>query len=85
MQLRPVSFVYREDHGGDGRTVEYGLIAEEVADVAPELVAFGEDGAPYSVRYHLLTPMLLAELQRQQRTIADQAAAIAELRAQLGR
>jgi hypothetical protein len=37
--------------------------------VAHELVAFGEDGQPYSVRYHVLAPMLRNEMQKQQRTI----------------
>ena len=83
MRLRPVSFVYREDAGGDGATIEYGLIAEEVAKVAPELVVVDGEGAPYSVRYQLLTPMLLREIQRQELAIRDQAKAIDELRAQL--
>ena len=48
---------------------EYGLIAEEVAEVAPELVVYDDEGQPFSVRYHLLAPMLLNELQKQQRAI----------------
>ncbi len=70
--LRPVAFRYREEAGGDGRTREYGLLAEEVAEVAPELVIYGEDGEPYSVRYHMLAPMLLSETQKQQRVIGLQ-------------
>lgn len=78
--LRPVRFRYREDVGGDTELLQYGLIAEEVAEVSPELVAFGEDGAPFAVRYQFLAPMLLNEVQKQQRTIEGQAAVIEEQR-----
>ena len=46
--------------------MQYGLIAEEVAEVYPELVAFGEDGKPYTVKYQYLATMLLNEVQKQQ-------------------
>jgi hypothetical protein len=59
-----VSFNYKEERtGGDARPT-YGLIAEEVAVIIPELVGFDEQGRPQTVRCHLLTPMLLSELQR---------------------
>jgi len=70
MKLRPVSFRYREGVAdGDDGAPEYGLIAEEVAEVAPELVAYDKEGKPYSVRYHVLPSLLLNEMQKQQRTI----------------
>jgi hypothetical protein len=47
--------------------VQYGLIAEEVAKVYPELVAYDKDGQPYSVRYQYLSTMLLNEVQKQYR------------------
>ncbi len=69
-QLRPVTFRYREEVAGDGpRAREFGLIAEEVAKVYPDLVAYDENGEPYSVRYHVLAPMLLNEVQKQQRQL----------------
>jgi len=70
-RLRPVVFRHREAvaEGGD---LQYGLIAEEVAAVAPELVAPDLEGRPYSVRYHALPVLLLNEPQEQQRTIEDQ-------------
>ena len=46
------------------------VIPEEVEELAPELVAHGSDGQPYSVRYHVLPSMLVNEMQKQQRTIA---------------
>lgn len=66
LALRPVTFRYKEEAVGDGqRSVEFGLIAEEVAEIYPELVVYDEDGEPYSVRYGVLTPLLLNEVQEQ--------------------
>jgi hypothetical protein len=58
------------------------LIAEEVADVLPELVVFNKDGQPDAVMYQVLTPMLLNEMQKQQQTIAAQNAKIGQLQQQ---
>jgi hypothetical protein len=63
--------------------LEYGLIAEEVAAVYPELVVRGANGQVESVRYHELIPMLLNELQAQSRTIDAVSAANDSLRAEL--
>jgi endosialidase-like protein len=85
--LRPVSFRYRVHPPGG--PVEYGLIAEEVAEVYPELVVRDAEGAPETVRYHLLPALLLNELQRvvveKDRQIAELAAALAELAAEVAR
>ena len=83
MELRPVAFRYREDVVGeaDAKVDQYGLIAEEVAKVAPELVAYDDAGQPYSVRYHVLPAMLLNEVQKQQQLIAAMAARIERLEA----
>ncbi len=69
-QLRPVSFRYTQNI--DPTSLEqYGLIAEEVAEVYPDLVVYDRDGQPETVRYHFLVPMLLNEVQKQQKTIED--------------
>ena len=60
--LRPVSFRYKPDLDPVGVT-QYGLIAEEVAEVAPDLVIADEDGEPYTVRYEQLVPLLVNEVQ----------------------
>ena len=60
----------------DAKVVQYGLIAEEVAEVAPELVTYDDEGQPYSVQYHMLPAMLLNEVQKQQRTLEAQKARI---------
>jgi len=85
MKLRPVTFHYREDLvGAEGAKVtEYGLIAEEVAEVAPELVAHGADGKPYTVRYHVLPALLLNEVKEQHRVNEEQRQVIAALTARL--
>ncbi len=71
MKLHPVSFRYKA-HEGAG-PVQYGLIAEEVAEVAPGLVATGSNGEIETVLYQHLPPMLLNEYQKQQHTIETQA------------
>ena len=49
----------------------YGLIAEDVAAVYPELVTHTPSGEVQTVKYHELIPMLLNELQRQQQELAE--------------
>jgi trimeric autotransporter adhesin len=79
-QLRPVSFHLKSEPKG---AVQYGLIAEEVAKVYPELVIRDAAGAIQGVRYDELAPMLLNEVQKQQRASLLQAAKIASLERQL--
>jgi Chaperone of endosialidase len=67
-ELRPVTFRYKRD---PQRTRQYGLIAEEVAKIYPELVTRLSDGRAESVQYHELIAMLLNELQRQQRELGE--------------
>jgi hypothetical protein len=64
MKLRPVSFRYKKDPSD---TLQYGLVAAEVARVYPELVVHGTDGKVMSVRYLEFTALLLNELQTQAR------------------
>jgi hypothetical protein len=74
MRLRPVAFRYKAD---PANTQQYGLIAEEVAKVYPELVVNGADGRPDTAVYHVLPAMLLKELQKQSRELAHKDAQIA--------
>jgi hypothetical protein len=62
MTLRPVTFRYKNDPKGER---QFGLIAEEVARVYPELVSYDPDGKPQTVQYQNLIAMLLNELQKQ--------------------
>jgi hypothetical protein len=79
-QLRPVTYHLKTDPKG---ALQYGLIAEAVAKVYPELVIRDGTGRIDGVRYDELAPMLLNEAQRQQLTIAAQAAEIRELKQQM--
>jgi hypothetical protein len=87
MKLRPVTFHYREDVVGaeDAKITEYGLIAEEVEQVAPELVAPDLEGKPYSVKYHELRALLSNELQQTEHTVEVQRQEIAALSARIER
>lgn len=86
MQLRPVSFRYKAefDEGEYGaRLTQYGLIAEEVASIYPDLISRDVDGKILTVRYHFLPPMLLNEVQKQHRTIDTQNSRIETLEQEL--
>ncbi|MFZ3328747.1 MAG: tail fiber domain-containing protein [Methylocella sp.] len=72
--LRPVTYRYKQPYADGAKPVEPGLIAEEVAQVYPDLVAYGTDGQIETVQYHKLAPMLLNELQNQERRLEAQAA-----------
>lgn len=74
--LRPVRFVYKPEYSGGGRELQYGLIAEEVAETMPDLVVRDDAGAPWTVRYQLLAPLLLADAQRLERERAALAARV---------
>jgi hypothetical protein len=80
MKLRPVTFRYKEDPAA---TLQYGLVAEEVARVYPELVTYGADGKVETVAYHLLPAMLLNEMQRQVRENQRKDAQIVALQKQI--
>ncbi len=67
LALRPVSFRYRA-HGPQGPR-QYGLIAEEVYDVSPELVGRDKDGEIDSVAYDKVYALMLKQIQEQQRII----------------
>jgi hypothetical protein len=72
MSLRPVQFRYTAY--GPGAPLQYGLIAEEVAEIAPELVAHDASGEIETVFYDKVNAMLLNQVQTQQREIESQRA-----------
>jgi Chaperone of endosialidase len=88
LALKPVTFHYKSDKAG---TPQFGLIAEEVAQVNPDLVVRDESGEVYSVRYDAVNAMLLNEFlkehrrfQEQNRKVEQQEAAIFRLKQDLG-
>jgi polyhydroxyalkanoate synthesis regulator phasin len=80
MNLRPVTFRYKADSTG---VPQYGLIAEEVEKVYPELVVDGDHGEAETVAYQVLPAMLLNEVQKQSRQLARKDAQIAAMQRQL--
>ena len=74
-QLHPVTFHLKANPNG---TLQYGLIAEQVDKVYPDLVIRDDTGTIQGVRYDELAPMLLNEVQLEQKQLAAQADAIAD-------
>jgi Chaperone of endosialidase len=89
LALKPVTFHYKNDKK---RRAQFGLIAEEVAEVDSNLVARDKEGKPYSVRYDQVNAMLLNEflkehrrVEQQGREMQEQAANITTLKATVAR
>jgi hypothetical protein len=80
LALKPVTFHYKSDKAG---TRQYGLIAEEVAEVNPDLVVCDENGEIYTVRYDAVNAMLLNEFLKEHRKNEEQEATIARLQKQI--
>jgi septal ring factor EnvC (AmiA/AmiB activator) len=83
--LKPVTFRYKKD-ADPSQALSFGLIAEDVAQVSPELITRDEEGKPQTVRYEAVNAMLLNEflkehrkLEIQTRKFNDQEATIAQL------
>ena len=68
VRLKPVTFKYNSDW--KGRT-QYGLIAEEVAEVNPDLVVHGKDGEIKTVRYEQINAMLLNEFLKEHKKVEE--------------
>ncbi len=72
LKLRPVSFQYKQAAKNGNKPLQYGLIAEEVAKVFPELVVRDKQGQIQTVQYHLLPALLLSQVQRDNRMLEEQ-------------
>ena len=68
LALNPVTFRYKKELDPD-RVPQFGLVAEEVEKVNPDLVARDEQGKPYTVRYEAVNAMLLNEFLREHRKV----------------
>jgi hypothetical protein len=68
LTLRPVTFRYKQDLDPDG-IPQFGLIAEEVEKINPDLVVRGEDGKVMTVRYEAVNAMLLNEFLKEHRKV----------------
>jgi hypothetical protein len=77
LRLRPVTFRYKKPFNDGNKPIQYGLVAEEVAQVFPELAVFNAQGQPETVKYQLLAPLLLNEFLEQHQRIEERARVIA--------
>jgi hypothetical protein len=82
LALRPVTFRYKKELDPKA-TPQFGLVAEEVAKVDPDLVARDAAGKPFTVRYDEVNAMLLNEFLKEHRKVEAQGKEIAELRSAL--
>ena len=74
-RLKPVTFKFNSDWKG---TTQYGLIAEEVAEVDPKLVVHGKDGETVSVHYEQINSMLLNEFLKEHKKVEELQATVAQ-------
>jgi len=79
LALKPVTFRYKPELDPDG-VPQFGLVAEQVDKVNPDLVARDEQGKPYTVRYEAVNAMLLNEFLKEHRKVQEQETTIAQLK-----
>ena len=91
LALKPVTFRYKPELDPDG-IPQFGLVAEDVEKVNPDLVAHDDQGKPYTVRYEAVNAMLLNEFLKEhkavveeQRKVQEQGATIAQLKSVLAK
>jgi Chaperone of endosialidase len=89
LRLKPVTFRYKSEIN-PARTPQFGLLAEEVDKVNPDLMVHDKQGKTFSVRYDQINAMLLSEflkehrkVEQQDRTIQEQGTTILELKKQM--
>ena len=71
LALKPVTFRYKKEID-PGQALSFGLIAEEVAQINPELITRDEDGKPQTVRYEAVNAMLLNEFLKEHKAFAQE-------------
>jgi endosialidase-like protein len=84
LALKPVTFRYKHELDPDG-IPQFGLVAEEVEKVNPNLVARDEQGKPYTVRYEALNAMLLNEFLKAHKAFIEEQGKVQEQRATIAR
>src|SRR5882724_1479281 len=83
LALKPVTFRYKKEIDSK-RIPQFGLVAEEVEKVNPDLVARDRDGKPYTVRYDAVNAMLLNEFLKEHKKVQQQEATITQLKKDFG-
>ena len=82
LSLRPMAFHYREEIDPGG-TPQFGLIAQEVEKVNPDLIVRDDEGKAYTVRYDAVNAMLLNEFLKEHKKVEEQGATTAQLKKQI--
>jgi hypothetical protein len=82
LALKPVTFRYKKEID-PAQALSFGLIAEEVEKIDPDLVTRDAEGKPETVRYEAVNGMLLNEFLKQHRTVEEQQAAIKQLKIEM--
>src|SRR4029450_7654827 len=80
LALRPVTFCYKSEIDPD-RTPQFGLLAEEVEKVNPDLIIRDQEGRPHTVRYEQINAVLLNEFLKEHKKVGEQQATIGQLKA----
>jgi len=82
--LKPVTFPYKKELDPEG-IPQFGLVAEDVEKVNPDLVARDDQGKPYTVRYDAVNAMLLNEFLKEHRKVEEQQVCITELNSRVAK
>jgi hypothetical protein len=82
LALKPVTFRYKKEFDPT-RVPQFGLVAEEVEKVNPDLVKRDREGKVQTVRYEAVNAMLLNEFLKEHKTVQEQGATIARLEKQI--
>jgi hypothetical protein len=82
LALKPVTFRYKKELDPEG-IPQFGLVAEHVEKVNPDLVARDDQGKPYTVRYEAVNAMLLNEFLKEHRKVEEQGVIIAKQQKQI--
>src|SRR5437588_10237622 len=77
LALKPVTFRYKHELDPEG-IPQFGLVAEQVEKINPDLVARDEEGKPYTVRYEAVNAMLLNEFLKEYRTLQELQATVVQ-------
>jgi trimeric autotransporter adhesin len=84
LALQPVTFRYKQELDPEG-IPQFGLVAEQVEKVNPDLVARDDQGKPYTVRYEAVNAMLLNEFLKEHRKVETLEATVAQLKSTVAR
>jgi endosialidase-like protein len=82
LALKPVTFRYKHELDPDA-IPQFGLVAEQVEEISPDLVARDEEGKAYTVRYEAVNAMLLNEFLKEHRTVQELKGTVAQQQKQI--